>query len=76
MAMTGYHPNFEFLKKLGITLNDEKLLPTYNQQTMETNVNGMYLAGVVVGGMDTHLWFIENSRIHAEIILADIVAGG
>ena len=75
MAMTGYQPNFDFLKKLGITLNDDKLIPTYNQQTMETNVSGMYLAGVVVGGMDTHLWFIENSRIHAEIILADIVAG-
>jgi thioredoxin reductase (NADPH) len=75
MAMTGYQPNFDFLKKLGITLTDDKLIPTYNQQTMETNVSGMYLAGVVVGGMDTHLWFIENSRIHAEIILADIVAG-
>ena len=75
MAMTGYQPNFDFLKKLGITLTDDKLIPIYNQQTMETNVSGMYLAGVVVGGMDTHLWFIENSRIHAEIILADIVAG-
>jgi thioredoxin reductase (NADPH) len=74
MAMTGYRPNFEFLKKAGITLStDEKLLPQYNHDTMETNLKGLYLAGVVVGGMDTHLWFIENSRIHAEIIVGNIV---
>jgi len=41
---------------------------------MESNLPGMYLAGVVVGGMDTHLWFIENSRIHADMIIGDIVA--
>ncbi len=73
MAMTGYKPNFEFLKKLGITLSDDKLIPHYNPETMETNLPGLYLAGVVCGGMDTHLWFIENSRVHAEMILADIV---
>jgi len=39
---------------------------------METNINGLYLAGVVCGGLNTHLWFIENSRIHAKQILADI----
>lgn len=75
MAMTGYRPNFEFLKKLGIVLStDAKLLPEYNPETMETNLKGIYLAGVVCGGMDTHLWFIENSRIHAEMIVNDIVA--
>ena len=74
MAMTGYKPNFEFLKKLGIALSDEgKYLPHYNPDTMETNQKGMYLAGVVCGGMDTHLWFIENSRIHAEMIIKGIV---
>ena len=73
MAMTGYKPNFEFLKKLGIILSDDKFIPQYNHQTMETNLKGLYLAGVVCGGMDTHLWFIENSRIHAEMILNDIV---
>jgi thioredoxin reductase (NADPH) len=74
MAMTGYKPNFEFLKKLGIKLSDDaKFIPEYNHDTMETNRKGMYLAGVVCGGMDTHLWFIENSRIHAEMIIADIV---
>ena len=73
MAMTGYKPNFEFLKKMGITLSDDKYIPHYNPETMETNVPGLYLAGVVVGGMDTHLWFIENSRIHADMIIRDIV---
>jgi len=75
MAMTGYKPNFEFLNKLGIQLSkDEKLLPQYNPETMESaNLPGVYLAGVVVGGMDTHLWFIENSRVHAEMIVGDIV---
>ena len=75
MAMTGYKPNFEFLQKIGITLSkDDKCLPQYNPETMETNLKGMYLAGVVCGGMDTHLWFIENSRIHAEMIVNDIVS--
>ena len=73
MAMTGYRPNFEFLKKLGITLTDDKFIPHYDPETMETNLPGLYLAGVVCGGMDTHLWFIENSRVHAETIVGDIV---
>lgn len=74
MAMTGYKPNFEFLKKIGINLSaDDKLLPQYNPETMETHLPGLYLAGVVCGGMDTHLWFIENSRVHAEMIIGDIV---
>jgi thioredoxin reductase (NADPH) len=75
MAMTGYRPNFEFLEKIGIILStDEKCLPQYNPQTMETNLKGIYLAGVVCGGMDTHLWFIENSRIHAEMIVNDVLS--
>ncbi|WP_448697722.1 YpdA family putative bacillithiol disulfide reductase [Mucilaginibacter sp. AW1-3] len=75
LAMTGYKPNFDFLKKIGIQLStDEKLLPQYNAETMETsNLPGVYLAGVVCGGMDTHLWFIENSRVHAEMIIGDMV---
>lgn len=76
MAMTGYKPNFDFLKKMGIVLSDDKFIPQYNPETMETNVPGLYLAGVVVGGMDTHLWFIENSRVHADMIIGDIVRKG
>ncbi|MET3500153.1 thioredoxin reductase (NADPH) [Mucilaginibacter rubeus] len=75
MAMTGYKPNFEFLKKLGIILSEDKFIPQYNPETMETNMPGLYLAGVVCGGLDTHLWFIENSRVHADMIINDIVAG-
>jgi thioredoxin reductase (NADPH) len=73
IAMTGYQPNFSFLEKMGITLsNDEKKHPSYNPETMESNVPGLYLAGVVCGGMDTHIWFIENSREHAAVIMRHI----
>lgn len=74
LALTGYEPDFSFLKKINIQLaEDETLKPFYNEQTMETNVKGMYLAGVICGGMETHKWFIENSRIHAKIIVAHIL---
>ena len=74
LALTGYRPNFAFLKRLGIELSDdEKKLPQYNPETMETNVDGLYLAGVICGGMETHKWFIENSRIHAKIIMNAIL---
>jgi thioredoxin reductase len=49
--------------------NDELKIPVYNPETMETNVYGLFLAGVVCGGMQTHKWFIENSRVHATMIL-------
>ncbi|HWZ34854.1 MAG TPA: YpdA family putative bacillithiol disulfide reductase [Mucilaginibacter sp.] len=74
MAMTGYKPNFDQLRKWGLLLSDDKFIPQYNPDTMETNLPGLYLAGVVCGGLDTHLWFIENSRIHADMIIDDIVA--
>jgi len=74
LALTGYMPNFEFLERLGIELSDdEKRLPNYNPETMETNVSGLYLAGVICGGMETHKWFIENSRIHAPLIIQHIL---
>jgi len=74
LAMTGYLPNFDFLSRCGIELQGDCLNPVYDEKTMETNVPGLYLAGVVCGGMDTHLWFIENSRIHADLIMADIIS--
>jgi len=74
LALTGYRPNFAFLEKLGIQLSaDEKRLPQYNQSTMETNIEGLYLAGVICGGMETHKWFIENSRIHAKMIIRAVI---
>jgi thioredoxin reductase (NADPH) len=73
LALTGYQPNFKFLKNLGITLSDEqKKIPNYNPETMESNIKGLYLAGVICGGMETHKWFIENSRVHAEQIAKHI----
>jgi len=73
LAMTGYLPDFEFLKNSGIDLQGECLNPVYNPETMESNIPKLYLAGVVCGGKDTHLWFIENSRIHAEMIVKNII---
>ena len=70
VALTGYQPDFKFLKSIGIELSDDpKKLPQYNPETMETNVEGLFLAGVICGGMETHKWFIENSRIHAKQII-------
>ena len=73
VALTGYQPNFEFLAKAGIEFSkDEKHIPVYNDKTMESNIEGLYLAGVICGGMETHKWFIENSRIHAKRIAEHI----
>ncbi|EJL60344.1 YpdA family putative bacillithiol disulfide reductase [Flavobacterium sp. CF136] len=70
LALTGYKPDLPFLEKMGIQLSEDELkTPTYNPETMETNVKGLFLAGVVCGGMQTHKWFIENSRIHANMIV-------
>ena len=73
IALTGYKPNFQFLKSIGVEFSkDEKHIPNYNSDTMETNVKGVYLAGVICGGMETHKWFIENSRVHAKMIVEHI----
>lgn len=74
LAMTGYLPDFDFLRNSGIHLKNENLVPMYNPETMETNIENLYLAGVVCGGKDTHLWFIENSRIHANLIMRHILS--
>ena len=75
IAATGYQPNFDFLEKLGVQLSDDALRkPVYDPETQESNVDNLYLAGVICGGMETHVWFIENSRIHAKKIVDDIVA--
>ncbi|WP_053975650.1 YpdA family putative bacillithiol disulfide reductase [Mangrovimonas xylaniphaga] len=73
VALTGYQPNFKLLEAANITFSDdERHIPTYNTETMETNIPGLYLAGVICGGMETHKWFIENSRIHAKQIAEHI----
>jgi len=74
LAMTGYKPPFDFMAASGIEFHaDEYHTPVYDESTMETSVRGLYLAGVVCGGLKTNKWFIENSRIHAEMIIADLV---
>ncbi|MEO6289172.1 MAG: YpdA family putative bacillithiol disulfide reductase [Ginsengibacter sp.] len=73
LAMTGYQPNLAFLKELGIQLSaDEVCKPEYNEENYESNIKGIYLAGVICGGMNTHRLFIENSREHAVRIIKDI----
>jgi len=73
LAMTGYQPPFDFMKAMGVAFGtDDFHTPVYNDKTMESNVPGLYLAGVVVGGLKTNKWFIENSRIHAELIVSHL----
>jgi len=73
LALTGYQPDLPFLKKIGIQLcDDETCKPAYNEETHETNQKGIYLAGVICGGMNTHRLFIENSREHAVKIIENI----
>lgn len=70
LAMTGYEPPFDFMKSLGMKFHDDEYhTPVFNEETMETNVKNLFLAGVVCGGLKTNKWFIENSRIHAEMIV-------
>lgn len=73
LAMTGYQPPFDFLLACGIDLHEDEFhTPVYNEETMETNVPGLYLAGVICGGLKTNKWFIENSRVHAQMIMQDL----
>ncbi len=73
LSLTGYQPNLSFLSGMGIELDaDEIRKPAYDEDTHETNVEGIYLAGVICGGMNTHRLFIENSREHAQKIMKRI----
>jgi thioredoxin reductase (NADPH) len=73
LAMTGYKPDFSLLHKVGIELSTEGMVPVYNKETMETTCKNIYLAGVICGGLNTHKWFIENSREHAPLIINDLL---
>lgn len=75
LAMTGYRPNYKLLDQLGVTLTlDEKRRPCFDDQSQESNVPGLYLAGVVCGGLNTREFFIENTIDHARAIFEDIAA--
>lgn len=74
LLMTGYQPDLTFLQNCGIQLSPDAIRqPVYNPITYQTNVAGLYLAGVICGGMNTHRLFIENSREHAKAIIQDIL---
>ena len=71
-AMTGYRPDLVFFKSLGIDLSSKDQRPLINKATYESNVPGIYLAGVVVGGMMTNEIFIENGRFHGQVVIGHI----
>jgi thioredoxin reductase (NADPH) len=75
-AMTGYHPDFSFLEQQGIRLDPVTRKPEVNAETLETNVPGIYVAGVVVGGLHTGDIFIENGRFHGREIIAAMTGKG
>ena len=72
LAMTGYHPDFDFLRQLGIQLAPPEMRPVCDPETLESNVAGVYLAGVIIAGMKTGEIFIENGRFHGQQIAADL----
>lgn len=71
LAMTGYHPDYSFFQSIGIKLNDNNV-PSYNESTLETNISGLYMAGVVLSGDSTSQLFIENTRHHGKKIMDHI----
>jgi len=68
-ALTGYHPDYEFIESLGVKLDAESRRPSLNSNTLESNMKGIYLAGVVVAGKNTNEIFIENGRFHGKQIV-------
>jgi thioredoxin reductase (NADPH) len=71
-ALTGYHPDFTFLENLGIRLDGEDRCPACNPDSLESNIPGVYLAGVIVAGARTNEIFIENGRFHGRQIAESI----
>ncbi|MCC5920385.1 MAG: YpdA family putative bacillithiol disulfide reductase [Cyclobacteriaceae bacterium] len=72
--MVGYHPDEQFLKKVGIQLNGEMMIPEAKPDTYESNIKGIYLAGSVLGGEETSKIFIENGKEHGKSIIQDVVS--
>ena len=63
-AMTGYHPNHSFLAEMGIVIDEQSGCPLFNEETMESNIKGIYIAGVIAAGNNANEIFIENGRFH------------
>ncbi|MBK7409084.1 MAG: YpdA family putative bacillithiol disulfide reductase [Saprospirales bacterium] len=73
LAMTGYQPDYSFLKNLGLPIEPGPVqVPAHDPETLETPLPGVYLAGVVCGGLDTSTLFIENTRHHGDLIISHI----
>jgi thioredoxin reductase (NADPH) len=68
-ALTGYHADLNFFRRLGIEVNEETLVPAHDPHTLESNIKGLYLAGVIVAGRETNRVFIENGRFHGQQII-------
>jgi thioredoxin reductase (NADPH) len=74
-ALTGYHPDFSFIERLGVKLDETNdRCPVCDPATLESNVPGIYLAGVIVAGERTNEIFIENGRFHGKLIAEDLLA--
>jgi len=72
--LTGYHPDFHFIESLGVKLDPITKKPAMNPETHESNIPGVYLAGVVIGGRHTSEIFIENGRFHGKQIALALTA--
>ena len=71
-VMTGFAPNVDLLRQLGVTINEKTGVPEHDDVSLETDVPGIFIAGVVVAGFNAHKVFIENGRFHADKIPAHI----
>ncbi len=71
-ALTGYHPDYDFLRSMGIELSTDQCRPVCDPETLESNVPGIYVAGVIVAGSRTNEIFIENGRFHGQQIARDL----
>jgi thioredoxin reductase (NADPH) len=71
-ALIGYHPDYDFLRAMGIELSSEQCRPICDPETLECNVPGIYVAGVIVAGSRTNEIFIENGRFHGKLIAEDL----
>ena len=72
LALIGYHPDYDFLRSMGIELSEEQCRPVCDPVSLESNVRGIYVAGVIVAGSRTNEIFIENGRFHGKQIAADL----
>jgi thioredoxin reductase (NADPH) len=71
--MTGYHPDHQSLKNMEVKIDDESGRPYFNPVTMETNIEGIYIAGVIAAGNNANEIFIENGRFHGGAISRSII---